>query len=189
MVALAAAVAIGMAFAAALAAGSGRAPVPSPAPAVRAALSVADQVDIYASILAKLAGATPLSAMTTRPILVSRTILDTCLLPRGVPCRRHDVGRMAPELEKSLRAALDRLGLEAIFVDDAGDRPTPAVLDARNNFIDEMYVVHEIVFDSAGVLAADGETHRGNYGDGERFRFSRINRRWSQTGITLLWIT
>jgi hypothetical protein len=199
-VALASAVAIGIALAAGLITGSGRVPVPSPAPAVRAALSVEDQVDIYASILAELARATPLSATTTtRAILVSRTILDTCLLPRGVPCRRHDVGRMAPELERSLRAALDRLDVEAIFVDDTAVESMPAVLDAHNNFIDEMYVVHEIVFDSTGVLAADGDTHQGRffdgkkfrfgYGDSERFRFSRVNGRWRQIGSALLWIT
>ena len=188
--ALASAVGIGVALAAGLIAGSARVPAPSPAPAVRAALSVEDQVDIYASILAGLARATPRSATTTHAILVSRTILDTCLLPKGVPCRRHDIGRMAPELEKSLRVALDRLDVEAIFVDDTRVESMPVVLDAHNNFIDEMYVVHEIVFDSTGVLAADGETHQGRYySDGERFRFSRINGRWRQTGIMLLWIT
>jgi hypothetical protein len=188
--AMAASVAIGVALALGLFAGSSDAPVPFELPAARAALPAADQVDIYAAILVDLTGADAPSRQTVRrPILVSRTLLDTCPKPHSRPhvwrCGRENVGRLVPEVEALIHAALARHGVEALFVDDAGHVPDTQTLVGRKIPIHEVYSVHQIVFDSAGVLAADGDN---GYEQGDRFRFTRVDGRWHLKDSTLIWI-
>ena len=71
-------------------------------------------------------------------------------------------------------------------MDDQDSEPPDEVYVSNPDAIRrEVYSVHEIVFDSAGVLAADGDVQRSQ---GDRFRFSRIDGRWRLKNSTLLWI-
>lgn len=163
VVALAISVAIGAAVVAGLTVGSQDTTIhvgPTTLPAL-------ELVDVYATVLVKLAGPAPAGAPSPRTIRVSRAIYDTCLprADKATPCGHTKVSRLKPDIEAALYATLAGQGFQAVFGDD-GDLS-----------------LHQVVTEPTGTPAVDGDDGR----TATKFHFKPVGGRLQLQGTSVEW--